>query len=120
MPILSRINFPIEQLNCELDCVEREISIGIELAIAKLNLCPNNTVLMQVLHFLYETLSLVERSRRQTRTTVENLSILEGRTDLATRELVQDLATEIDGILEAGIAIAKLREILEKYPQSTR
>ena len=112
MTLPSNINALIERLNHELENLERELSQSIELIRARINLFPENLILIQLFATFNNYILFAENTWRRIGEIERYLS----KKDLFDDELQEageDLSEQLGRVLEAKIIVNNIRERLE-------
>ena len=113
MVLPSDINSIVENLNQQLDNINREATRGQNLARIILDRFPNNASLVQFFATFSNAILFVEVERRRIRSIVENISLLDTVTETDIKEVGEDLAAEMGRIIETKSTIANLKQRLE-------
>ena len=112
MTFPSNINALIERLNHELENLERELSQSIELIRSRINLFPENLILIQLFAIFNNYISFAENTRRR----ISEIERYLGKEDLSDDELQEageDLSEQLGRVLEVKIIINNIKERLE-------
>ena len=112
MTLPSNINALIERLNHELENLERELSQSIELIRARINLFPENLILIQLFATFNNYILFAENTRRR----INEIERYLGKEDLSDDELQEageDLSEQLGRVLEAKIIINNIKKRLE-------
>ena len=112
MTLPSNINALIERLNHELENLERELSQSIELIRARINLFPENLILIQLFATFNNYILFAENTRRR----INEIKRYLGQEDLSDDELQEageDLSEQLGRVLEAKIIINNIKKRLE-------
>jgi hypothetical protein len=112
MPIPAQLNALIQRLYNELEQLEYEVTAALNLVRIRLNLFPDNAMLIQLFAYLNNVMFLRETLRSQLSNSEAFLE-----TDIATesliREVAEDLSEQLGRVLEAKIAVNRIRERLD-------
>ena len=112
MTLPSNINALIEQLNHEIDNLEHELSQSIELIRSRINLFPENLILIQLFATLNNYILFAENTRRR----ISEIERYLNKKDLSDDELQEageDLSEQLGRVLEAKIIVNNIKERLE-------
>ena len=112
MTLPSTIDALIERLNQELENLELELSQSIELIRTKINLFPENLILIQLFATLNNYILFAENTRRR----IEEIKRYFSKEDLSDNELQEageDLSEQLGRVLEAKIIVNNIKERLE-------
>ena len=113
MTVPPEINSLVENLDRQLEEINREATIGQNLARIILDRFPNNASLVQFFATFSNALLFVEVERRRIKSIIENISLLNEVTDESIKEVGEDLAAETGRILETKSLIVNLKQRLE-------
>jgi hypothetical protein len=103
----------VEQLNNELNNLDRELFQAIELVRERIDLFPDNIISIQLFATLNNYVLFAENTKRRIQETVQYLTINETPTDQAIREAGEDLSEQLGRILEAKIVVSNIKIRLE-------
>ncbi len=112
MTLPSNINALIERLNHELENLELELSQSVELIRFRINLFPENLILIQLFATLNNYIMFVENTRRK----IYEIEQYLGKEDLPDNELQEageDLSEQLGRVLEAKIIVNNIKKRLE-------
>ncbi len=112
MSLPSNLDALIKQLNYELDNLEGELSQSIELIRSRINLFPENIILIQLFATLNNYAFFAENTRRRIQETAEYLSS-RSLSDEELQEVGEDLSEQLGRILEAKIIVDNIKRRLE-------
>lgn len=107
MSIPPEVNPLIQRLNSDLHQLEQETTEGLNLVRVRLNF-PDNAVLIQLFAYLNNVLLFIETLRRHidySSTVLASGMAMEER----IREIAEDLAEQLGRVLEAKIAVNRIR-----------
>jgi|JFJP01.1.fsa_nt_gi hypothetical protein len=114
MTLHSNFNTLVEQINDELNNLDRELSQAIELVRARITLFPDNFISIQLYASLNNYALFVENTRRRTQETLQYLTIDESPSDQDIQEAGEDLSEQLGRLLEAKIVVSNIKIRLEK------
>ncbi len=109
MTLPSNLNALIEQLNNELNDLDRELSQALELIRERINLFPENTILIQLFATLNNYALFTENTRRRVAETFKYLTTDESLSEQDFREAGEDLSEQLGRILEAKIIVNNIK-----------
>ena len=112
MTLPSNINALIEQVNHEIDNVKRELSLSIELIRSRINLFPENLILIKLFATLNNYILFAENTRRRINE-IERYLSKKNLSDDELQEAGEDLSEQLGRILEAKIIVNNIKERLE-------
>ena len=112
MTLPSNINALIEQVNHEIDNLKRELSLSIELIRSRINLFPENLILIQLFATLNNYILFAENTRRRINE-IERYLSKKNLSDDELQEAGEDLSEQLGRILEAKIIVNNIKERLE-------
>lgn len=113
MPIPSELNALITRLNQELDIIEREATVGLNLARVSMERFPENFLLMQLFAFLNTAMFFLESSRRSIQDRVEAVSAKDAISDEDIQDLGEDLGRELGRVMETKLRVNSVKTRLE-------
>ncbi|MCU0533622.1 MAG: restriction endonuclease subunit S [Hydrococcus sp. Prado102] len=113
MSIPSEIALLVEQLERELNEIEKVATEGLRLSNIILKRFPNNFAIIQLFAFLNSSLFFVNTSRQKIQNNLEYLSTPKLLNENKIQEVGQDLAIELGRILETKIAVTQIKNRLE-------
>ena len=113
MTIPPEINSLVENLDRQLEEINREATIGQNFARIILDRFPNNASLVQFFATFSNALLFVEVERRRIRSIVKNISLLDTIADTDIKEIGEDLAAEMGRIVETKSMVINLKQRLE-------
>ena len=111
MTLSSELDALIKQLNYELDNLEGELSKSIELIRSRINLFPENIILIQLFATLNNYALFAENTRRRIQETAQYLSS-KSLSDEDLLEAGEDLSEQLGRILEAKIIVNSIKRRL--------
>ena len=112
MTLPSNISALIEQLNYEINNLEHELSQSIELIRYRINLFPENIILIQLFATLNNYILFAENTRRRINE-IERYLSKEELFDDELQEAGEDLSEQLGRVLEAKIIVNSIKERLE-------
>ena len=112
MTLSSNIKALIKRLNHEIDNLEHELSQSIELIRSRINLFPENIILIQLFATLNNYILFTENTRRRI-SEIERYLSNESLSDDELQEAGEDLSEQLGGVLEAKIIVNNIKERLE-------
>jgi hypothetical protein len=111
MTIPKEVDALIERLNSELNQVEQGGTEGLNLVRVRLNIFQDNAILIQLFANLNNVLLFAEIARR--RISYSSAILATGKvTDEQVREIAEDLSEQLGRVLEAKVAVNRIRERL--------
>jgi hypothetical protein len=114
MTLPSNFNSLVEQINNELNNLDRELSQAIELVRERITLFPNNVISIQLYASLNNYALFGENTRRRVQETLQYLTINQSLSDQDIQEAGEDLSEQLGRLLEAKIVVSNIRIRLEK------
>ncbi|MGL4880477.1 MAG: restriction endonuclease subunit S [Waterburya sp.] len=112
MTFPSNLKALIEQVNDELNNLERELSQSIELIRARINLFSENIIWIQLFATLNNYALFADNTRRRIQEIYQYLNN-KGLSDLELQEAGEDLSEQLGRILEAKIIVNNIKRRLE-------
>jgi hypothetical protein len=112
MTFPSNLKALIEQVNNELNNLERELSQSIELIRARINLFSENIIWIQLFATLNNYALFADNTRRRIQE-IEQYLNNKGLSDLELQEAGEDLSEQLGRILEAKIIVNNIKRRLE-------
>ena len=115
MTLPSNIDALIAQINYELDNLKHELSQSIELISSKIDLFPENMILIQFFASLNNYALFTENTRRKIQETKRYFSDRE-LSDEELQEAGEDLLEQLGRTIEAKIIVNNIKSRLSDYP----
>ncbi len=112
MTLPSNISALIEQINHEINNLEHELSQSIELIRYRINLFPENIILIQLFATLNNYILFAENTRRRI-SEIERYLNKEDLSDDELQEAGEDLSEQLGIVLEAKIIVNNIKKRLE-------
>ena len=112
MTFPSNINALIKRLNYEIDNLEHELSQSISLIRSRINLFPENIILIQLFATLNNYILFAENTKRRI-SEIEQFLSNEDLSDDELQEAGEDLSEQLGRVLEAKIIVNNIKERLE-------
>ena len=112
MTLPSNINGLIERLNHELRNLDRELFQSMELIRSRINLFPENLILIQLFATFNNYILFAENTRRRINE-IERYLSKKNLSDDELQEAGEDLSEQLGRILEAKIIVNNIKERLE-------
>lgn len=113
MTLPSNFDALIKQLNSELDNLQSELSDSIELIRSRINLFPENIILIQLFATLNNYALFAENTRRRIQETIRYFSS-KSLSDKELQEIGEDLSEQLGRILEAKIIVSTIKRRLSE------
>ncbi len=114
MTLPSNFNTLIEQINNELNNLDRELSQSIELVRERITLFPDNIISIQLFTTLNNYALFAKNTRKRIQETLQYIAIDEIQSDQDIQEAGEDLSEQLGRLLEAKIVVSNIKISLEK------
>lgn len=113
MNLPPNFNILVEQIDCESDNLDTEISQAIQLVRTRITLFPNNSISIQLFAVLSNYTLFSENTRRRIQETIRYLTTDETLSSRDIEEAGADLSEQLGRILEAKIVVSNIKKRLE-------
>ncbi len=113
MNLPPNFNILVEQIDCEIDNLDTELSQAIQLVRIRITLFPNNVISIQLFALLTNYTLFSENTRRRIQETIRYLATAETISMQDIAEAGEDLSEQLGRILEAKIVVSNIKKRLE-------
>lgn len=103
----------VEQLNRELDEIERSATEGIQLSRILLDRFPENIIMIEMFAFLNSVIFLVDTEKNQVEKIIQTLVQINNVTQEEIELAGQDLAAKLGRLLETKVRVIQITSRLE-------
>ncbi|KJH69576.1 hypothetical protein [Aliterella atlantica] len=114
MALPSNFDDLLNQIGIELNELNSILSQSIKIVRERINLFPENIILMQIYSTLNNYALFAQNTQRRTQEAIEYLANSENISEENIREFGEDLSEQLGRIIEAKIVVNTIRNRLEK------
>lgn len=114
MELPPNFNDLIQQITVELIELNSALTESIRIVRERLNIFPENIILMQLYSTLNNYALFAQNTQRRTREAIQYLSVDENSSEENIREFGEDLSEQLGRIIEAKIVVSNIKNRLER------
>jgi hypothetical protein len=113
MALPSNFNDLVRQIGIEMDELNSVLTHSIRIVRERINLFPENIVLMQLYSTLNNYALFAQNTQRRTQETIQYLAVTENISEENIREFGEDLSEQLGRIIEAKIVVNSIKNRLD-------
>jgi hypothetical protein len=114
MALPSNFNDLVHKIDIELDELNSVLTQSIRIVRERINLFPENIILMQLYSSLNNYALFAQNTQRRAQEAIQYLSVNENISEEDIREFGEDLSEQLGRIIEAKIVVSTIRNRLEQ------
>jgi hypothetical protein len=114
MALPSHFNDLVQKLDIELDELNGILTQSISIIRERINLFPENIILMQLYSSLNNYFLFAQNTQRRIQEATQYLSVNENISEENIREFGEDLSEQLGRIIEAKIVVSTIKNRLEQ------